>query len=80
MALREPFHNAVDSWATDIKAPGDNCLFFSPATTSAQIAARTSGERGLVFFRVLLISVSKAHGYDILKKCDEELKVAVNYV
>ena len=53
---------------------------FFPATTFLQIAVRTSRERCLFLFRLLLISVSKAYGFHILKRCDEELKISANYM
>ena len=55
-------------------------VFFSPAFTLAQIAARTSGERGLFLFRLPVISVPRSYGFDILKRCGEELKIAVNFM
>ena len=48
-------------------------VFFSPASTLAQIAARTSEER----FRVPVISV---YGSNILKRFGKELKIAVNFM
>ena len=55
-------------------------VFFSPATTFLQIAARTSEERCLFFFWLLSILILKVYGFHILKRCGEELKTAVNYM
>ena len=55
-------------------------VFFSPASTLAQIAARTSGERFSFLFRVPVISVPRSYGSDILKRCGKELKIAVNFM
>ena len=33
-----------------------------------------------VFCRFLLISVPKSYGFDILKRCGEELKIPVSYI
>lgn len=55
-------------------------VYFSPAATLAQITAHTSGERSSFLCRFLLISISTAYGFDILKKCDEVLKVTVDYM
>ena len=79
VVLWELFYYLVDSWATNVKEACDDCLF-SPATTFLQIAARTSGKRCLFLFRLLLILISKAYGFHVLKRCSEELKNAVNYM
>ena len=52
-------------------------VFFSPASTLAQIAVCTSGERFSFLFRVPVISV---YGYNILKRSGKELKIAVNFM
>ena len=53
-------------------------VFFSRAFTLAQIVARTSGERFLFPCRLPVILVPRSYGSDILKRCDKELKIAVN--
>ena len=42
--------------------------------------ARTSGGRFSVPCRLLVISVPRSYGSDILKRCGKELKIAVNFM
>ena len=57
----------------------DVCLFWSAATL-AQIAVHISEESFQFLCRFLLISVPKSYGFDILKRCGEELKIPVSYI
>lgn len=63
----------------NIKAVCDDCLFWL-ADTLAQIVINTSGERVSFLCRFLFISVPKSYGLDILKTCNEALKIIVHFM